>query len=516
MEKPPASSLKYLEIPIVALALVGLYLTSLYSYLLFHSLAEIFSIIIACGIFMLAFNSRKFTDNNYLLFIGIAYLFVGNLDLLHTLSYEGMKVFRQSGSNLATQLWIAARYLESASLILAFLLLKKRLKTRFMFIGFSIIFSVLIISIFYWKIFPDCFIEGVGLTPFKVASEYVISLMLLGSIGLLFKRRSFFDPRVLRLLVASIAMTIGSELAFTLYKDAYGFFNLLGHFLKLISFYLIYKAIIETYLLMPYSSLFRSLKRSEEALRESEARYRNISVDLAQAVDKKVEELRQAESLASIGRMVSVVAHEIRNPLHNIYMGVDSLRMRLGGNEELLEIMGEIDYGVESLNSTVKELLDYSRPVNLEYALWPIQEIVEQAVNTLTDKVENTTIQVNLDHGNGGICVDAAKMVRVFANLILNAVEAMPEGGNIDIHSKTFQQDSANVLLLSISDNGTGIDENDIEHIQDPFVTTKPQGTGLGIPICRKIIEAHEGSLRIKSTVNEGTTVEITLPIKNS
>lgn len=171
MEKPPTSSLRHLEIPLVALALVGLYLTSLYSYLLFHSLAEIFSIIIACGIFMLAFNSRKFTDNNYLLFIGIAYLFVGNLDLLHTLSYEGMNVFRQSGSNLATQLWISARYLESASLILAFLLLKKRLKTGFVIIGFAIVFSVLISSIFYWRIFPDCFIEGVGLTPFRWAAS---------------------------------------------------------------------------------------------------------------------------------------------------------------------------------------------------------------------------------------------------------------------------------------------------------------------------------------------------------
>ncbi|MGZ3525193.1 MAG: MASE3 domain-containing protein, partial [Thermodesulfobacteriota bacterium] len=98
------------------LILAGLYVSSLYNYLLFHNLAEIFSIVIAFGIFAIAWNSRLFLDNNYLLFIGIAYLFVGGLDLLHTFSYKGMAIFGESGSNLPTQLWIAARYMESLSL----------------------------------------------------------------------------------------------------------------------------------------------------------------------------------------------------------------------------------------------------------------------------------------------------------------------------------------------------------------------------------------------------------------
>src|SRR4030067_2623723 len=88
--------------------LFGLYLTSLYSYLLFHSLAEMFSISIACAIFMIAWNSRRFLDHHYLLFIGIAYLFVGGLDLLHTLSYKGMGVFPGTDANLTPQLWIGA------------------------------------------------------------------------------------------------------------------------------------------------------------------------------------------------------------------------------------------------------------------------------------------------------------------------------------------------------------------------------------------------------------------------
>ena len=95
------------------LILFGLYLTTLYNYLLFHSIAEVFIIVIACGIFVVAWNSRRFLDNNYLLFIGLAYLFIAVLELIHTLAYTGMGIFKGYGADLPTQLWVAARYMES-------------------------------------------------------------------------------------------------------------------------------------------------------------------------------------------------------------------------------------------------------------------------------------------------------------------------------------------------------------------------------------------------------------------
>jgi hypothetical protein len=246
------------------LTLIGLCLSSLYSYLLFHSIAEIFSIIIACGIFMIAWNSRRFLDNNYLLFLGIAYLFIGGLDLVHTLGYKGMEVFHGYGTNLPTQLWIAARYVESLSLLIAPLFFHRRLSPRLVFLGYSVIFVLLLMSIFFWDIFPVCFIEGTGLTPFKKISEYIISLILLASVALLLKNHKEFDRNVLRWLIWSIVLTIASEMSFTLYIDAYGFFNLMGHCFKILSFYFIYKAIIETGLARPYHLLFRDIKRSEE------------------------------------------------------------------------------------------------------------------------------------------------------------------------------------------------------------------------------------------------------------
>ncbi|MBW2709729.1 MAG: hypothetical protein JRD04_10765 [Deltaproteobacteria bacterium] len=240
------------------LILFGLYLSSLYSYLLFHSLAEIFSIVVVWTIFVLAWNSRRIMDNNYLLLIGIAYLFIGGLDLVHTLGYRGMGIFHGYDANLPTQLWIASRYMKSLSLLIAPLFLSRRLRADLVLTIYALITALVLMSVFYWHIFPTCFVEGVGLTPFKKISEYIISIILIGAITLLFQKRKEFDGRVFRLLVAAMVITIAAELAFTFYISAYGFSNLVGHYFKIISFYLIYKAIIETGLTRPYTLLFSS------------------------------------------------------------------------------------------------------------------------------------------------------------------------------------------------------------------------------------------------------------------
>jgi len=260
-----------LSILLGILLLSGLYLTSLYNYLLFHSIAELFSVVVATGIFMLAWNSRRFLDNNYLLFLGIAYLFIGALDALHALAYAGMGVFEGYKTNLPTQLWIGARYMESLSLFIAPLLLGKQLRANFIIFIYAAVFALFLASIFHWGIFPTCFVEGAGLTAFKKMSEYVISLIFVGAIGLLLKKRKEFELDIFRLLVASITVTIASELAFTFYVHAYGFSNLIGHYLKIVSFILIYRALIVTGLTKPYNLLFRELKENEENLRQAQA-----------------------------------------------------------------------------------------------------------------------------------------------------------------------------------------------------------------------------------------------------
>ena len=273
---------------ILALVLVGLYLTSLHSYLLFHSLAEILRVAVA--IFMLVWNIRQSLDNNYLKLVSIAYVFICSLDIVHTFSHKEMGIFLSGETNLTIQLWTGARYLESASLLLASFFLGRKLKLKFVFAGYSVASLLLLGTIFYWRVFPTCFIEGAGLTPFKKVSNTLIVLVLVASIARLVKKRDQFDRTVLRLLVTSIAFTILSEVCLSFYVNVYGLPFLLGHLVKIISFYYLYKTIIEMGLAKPLDVLFRNLKLSEEGL----SRAHN---ELEIQVEQRTNELAKANEL---------------------------------------------------------------------------------------------------------------------------------------------------------------------------------------------------------------------------
>jgi len=222
------------------------------------------------------------------------------------------------------------------------------------------------------------------------------------------------------------------------------------------------------------------------------------------------------ERLAEIGQKVAFVAHELRNPLQNVQMGLDVLRMQLKAAPNIEEIMEDMDCGVAMLKTVVNELLEYTGPAPLRYELCPLGRLVDQALSMVTARLYDITIHLGEELQDIQIPLDPDKMVRVLVNLITNAVEAMPHGGELSITAEIPDDDDADHLILSISDTGCGISEQDIDRIQQPFVTTKPKGIGLGIPICRKIVEEHHGSIQIRSEVNQGTTAEIALPVSRT
>lgn len=295
VQNPPESerlAVSPASVVAAVLTLVGLYFCSRYSYLLFHLIAEGFSIVVACAIFLLVWNARDFLQNGTLQFIGAAYLFVGALDFLHAAAYQGMDVFPGYGANHATELWIAARYLESVAMFAAPWFAARKLDLRMVLAGFGAVFVVLAGSIFI-GIFPTCFVEGVGLTPFKVVSEYAIALILLASIGHFLRKRALFDRDVLRLFVASLAVTIASELAFAFYRDVFGILNLIGHYLKIVAFYLVYKAVIHTGLSRPYALLFRELDQRRRQLHDINDRLEETVAERTAKLSSVTERLRK-------------------------------------------------------------------------------------------------------------------------------------------------------------------------------------------------------------------------------
>ncbi len=252
-------------------------------FLLFHSLVELFSVVISFVIFIISFYSHTKIKNYFLVIMGIAYGFIGCFDLFHTLAYKGMGVF-SAGANLPTQLWIIARYMESISFLIAVWYINTEAKKKYKYrkiLYILLLVSVLILISIHFNIFPDCYIEGKGLTIFKIISEYIISGILLYSLFLFKKRKKHFETYNYRMISLSIIMTILSELSFTFYIDVYGLSNITGHVFKLLSVIFIFKAIVETGFKRPYDLIFRELVIQK-----------NIAVRNMKEIKKKEEEIK--------------------------------------------------------------------------------------------------------------------------------------------------------------------------------------------------------------------------------
>jgi PAS domain S-box-containing protein len=266
MASNPGTFNRVVNILIVLLVGGGLLALSRVNYLLFHALGELFSIVVACGVFIIAWNSRHLQENGFFLCVGTVSLCVAGLDFLHLLAYKNMGVFPGADANLPTQLWVASRYLQSIALCIAPLFLDRRISIPRMAVvsGGA---TLLLLAAIFTGFFPDCFVAGKGLTPFKIGSEYLVAGLLAFSLIMIRRRGEFLDPLVLDRLVAAVCCFIAAGMAFTLYVDVFGISNMVGHLLKLAGFTCIYLGVVTTGLTRPYDLLFRELKQSEERYR---------------------------------------------------------------------------------------------------------------------------------------------------------------------------------------------------------------------------------------------------------
>ncbi len=251
-------------------------------------------------------------------------------------------------------------------------------------------------------------------------------------------------------------------------------------------------------------------KRAEEMLRTSEMRYRRRG-PLEQSVVRKAAELQHIEKLAEMGRMVSILAHEIRNPLQSITLGVENIRNIAKGDKKTHDLLEEVSYGARLLNSLVNDLLEYSLPIRLNYRSEPIGGILEQPLSIVTPDL-GIVVQRSIDQAEKRIPVDPGRIRLAFQHLIRNAIESMPDGGTLSIHCRFRKRSEVEVAEITVTDTGAGMTEDQLRQIDEPFFSTKVFGTGMGFPLAKKIIETHGGTVRVKSIPRKGTTVKIVLP----
>ena len=227
---------------------------------------------------------------------------------------------------------------------------------------------------------------------------------------------------------------------------------------------------------------------------------------------KKLEaQLVKSQRLAAIGETAAMVGHDLRNPLQGITGAAYNIRrnLRNAPDPSTKEMLAVIDNGVQHANGIINDLLEFSREMQLQLVPTTPKSIVRQ---TLTDvKIPNNITVEDTTADAPEILADEPKIKRVLTNLIQNAIDAMPEGGKLSILSMNTQQE----VSISVRDTGFGITQDMMKKIWTPLYTTKAKGIGLGLPICRRIIEAHGGTISIESTVGKGTTFTLKLPIQH-
>jgi len=313
-----------------------------------HDLAETFSVVVAFAIFMLTWNARNLIDNHYFLFLGIGYLYVGGIDYLHSVSFDG--VFTTEHHGVSIEWWFASRFLQSLALLAAPLFAVRKIRPAIAFAGMSTA-AIALAGFAYYGYFPDYYVPGQGLTPAKRLCDYIVSGIQVLSIAALWMVRDRFDRDVYRLLVLSVLFSIATELSAVVYTDAFVYNSVAGHSLKVVSFYLIYKAVVEAGLVRPYSVLFRNLQKSAENVRaardllESEVAARTAEL---QTVNRQLgEELTERQRAAAM--------RDLMLEFHQLTQSAESARDLLSDLSRFLQAR----FGFEAVGIRYHQDADY-------------------------------------------------------------------------------------------------------------------------------------------------------------
>jgi signal transduction histidine kinase len=237
-------------------------------------------------------------------------------------------------------------------------------------------------------------------------------------------------------------------------------------------------------------------------------------------VEQIEERERLRDRLAAVGEMAAAIAHEVKNPLAGIEVMAGLLRRKIPDIPDAQAVLTDIIAEAKMANAIVQEVLEFVRPIRLQVEHTGIAEALHAAVSLADTKASRGSIDVNVDVPAGlpEIQADHHQLTQLFTNLLINAYEAMESSkGRVVITASTMQQDDGGegreAVRIEVQDSGPGMAPDVAEHVFDPFFTTKAQGSGLGLAIVRKIVDAHDGQIDLRTAPGSGTLVRVTLPV---
>jgi len=259
-------------------------------------------------------------------------------------------------------------------------------------------------------------------------------------------------------------------------------------------------------------------KRAEEALRQYSERLEEMVEERTKELREAQEQLVRAEKLAVLGQLAGGVGHELRNPLGAIKNAAYFLNMALEYPEpEVKETLQILEEEVRRSEKIISSLLDFAQPKPLAPRKVNISDVLRGVLShvSVPDSIE---VVSQLDGGLPTIVADPDQLAQVFDNIILNAIQAMPEGGRLAVKTSQSPAELSEAptggwVAVSFADTGAGITEENLERLFDPLFTTKARGIGLGLVITKMLVEGHGGTIEAKSEAGKGSTFTVRLPV---
>lgn len=244
-------------------------------------------------------------------------------------------------------------------------------------------------------------------------------------------------------------------------------------------------------------------------------------------VEQQEERERLRDRLASLGEMAAGIAHELKNPLAGIEVMAGLLRRQVPNSADAQSLLADILSEAKLANAIVVEMLEFVRPIRLQVERTNLEDVLRQAMTLAESKAPRGNVSVELDVPEGLPMIDGDQhqLCQVFTNLLTNAFEALDGQGGVVVRAAPLDMDPGFTMdepvpiptvVVDVWDSGPGVPSDLSDRVFDPFFTTKVKGSGLGLPIVRKIVDAHDGRIDLASKPGEGTRFRVTLPVANS